>query len=123
MHRMKRLCLLVAIVLAIQAISVPAYAGYKENFAELMNLYYGGICEVKMEGWLKNTLRIDWKSETIKFHVIKVISEVGDVKEDLYKDGVRYLKFPNDAGGYNIIDWKTGDIRSVNERAPYYFEG
>jgi len=39
----------------------------------------------------------------------------------LAADGVRYFKFPNDAGGYNIIDWKTGEKRSVDEKAPYYF--
>lgn len=35
--------------------------------------------------------------------------------------GIRYLKFPNDARGYNIIDWKTGEKTSIKERAPYYF--
>jgi hypothetical protein len=52
---------------------------------------------------------------------VELPSEVAGVKSRLYDAGVRYFKFPNDAGGYNIIDWKTGDKTSVSERAPYYF--
>jgi hypothetical protein len=52
---------------------------------------------------------------------MKVLAEIGSVKSALYDDGVRYLKFPNDAGGYNVIDWKTGEKTSADERAPYFF--
>jgi hypothetical protein len=38
----------------------------------------------------------------------------------LYSKGIRYLKFPNDSGGYNIIDWKTGDKSSVDEWAHHF---
>lgn len=103
--------------------ATPAQAGYKEDFVKLLNAYYGSICTAKLEGWSSKTLRIDWTAETVVLHMAKIYAEIGDSKIELYKDGVRYLKFPNDEGGYNIIDWKTGEKRSVNERAPYYFQG
>jgi len=95
--------------------------GAARLIVDLLNSQYGGICEAKLEGWISKTLRIDWTSRTMKLHVIRVLAEIGSVKELLYADGVRYLKFPNDAGGYNIIDWKTGEKTSVDERARYYF--
>jgi hypothetical protein len=49
------------------------------------------------------------------------MAAIGKSKETLYSKGIRYLKFPNDSGGYNIIDWKTGDKSSVDERARYHF--
>ena len=49
-----------------------------------------------------------------------VFAAVGNAKDALYVGGVRYFKFPNDAGGYNVIDWKTGEKTSVSEGAPYY---
>jgi hypothetical protein len=121
-HKIKLRCIPGVVAVALLANPVQAYAGYKEVFVELMNQHYGGICEVKQEGLFKNTMRVDWKSETVMLHVIKVMGEVGEAKEDLYKDGIRYFKFPNDMGGYNIIDWKTGEKKSVSERAPYYFD-
>lgn len=98
-----------------------ARASYKDSFAELLELYYGNVCSARIEGWVNKTLRVDWTPQTNKFHVMKVFAEVGEAKEQLYRDGVRYFKFPNDVGGYNIIDWKTGRTESVTERAPYYF--
>jgi hypothetical protein len=44
--------------------------------------------------------------------------EIASTKSLLYDDGVRHFKFPNNAGGYNIIDWRTG---AKTARAPYYF--
>lgn len=44
---------------------------------------------------------MDWTAETVKLHI-------GEAKEGRYAIGGRYLKFPNDAGGYNVIDWQTG---------------
>lgn len=98
-----------------------AEAGYKETFVAVLAEYYGGVCTPKLEGWGSKTLRLDWTEQTTKLHAVKVLSEVGDAKESLYDDGVRYLKFPNNSGGYNIIDWKTGEKKSVPERARYYF--
>lgn len=49
------------------------------------------------------------------------MAEIGTLKPQLYESGVRYLQFPNDAGTYNIIDWKTGEKTSNSERAPYHF--
>jgi len=123
MQRLPRSAMLAgALLLAMLVVHAPpAEAGYKEDFVALVNVYYGGGCSAKLEGWTSNTLRIDWTKKTVKLHIIKVLGEIGESKLDLYKAGVRYLKFPNDAGGYNIIDWKTGQTRSVAERAPFYF--
>jgi hypothetical protein len=49
------------------------------------------------------------------------MAAVGKAQDTIYAKGIRYLKFPNGAGGYNIIDWKTGDKSSIDEQAPYYF--
>jgi hypothetical protein len=68
-----------------------------------------------------DTLKIDWTSRATKLNAAMVLAAVGTVKETLYKDGVRYFKFPNNEGGYNIVDWKTGEKASVSERAPYFF--
>jgi hypothetical protein len=66
------------------------------------------------------TLKVDWTSSTKLLHALQVFAAIGNAKDTLYARGVRYFKFPNDAGGYNVIDWKTGEKTSVNERAPYY---
>jgi hypothetical protein len=75
-----------------------------------------------LEGWFSKTLKIDWTASTIVLHAVKIFSEIASVKEDLYRGGVRYFKFPNNSGGYNIIDWRTGEKTSTDERAPYYID-
>jgi hypothetical protein len=86
----------------------------------LINNQYGGICSATLEGWFSKTLKIDWTSSTKVLHAMLVFAAVGNAKNALYVGGVRYFKFPNDAGGYNVIDWKTGEKTSVSESAPYY---
>ena len=113
----------VLVVLILGFSSVGARAGFKQDFADLMNLYYGKVCHVSIEGVFTKTIRVDWTSETVVLHTIKVFAEISDAKERLYRDGVRYFKFLNDAGTYNIIDWKTGEKKSNSERARYYFSG
>jgi len=87
----------------------------------LLNKMYGRVCHAKVKGWFTKTLIIDWTSETNKLTAIRVLAEIGGLKKDLFRNGVRYFQFPNDAGTYNIIDWKTGEKRSISDRAPYYF--
>ncbi|MBC8366710.1 hypothetical protein H8E52_04795 [bacterium] len=113
--------LLTVCVIGFSVLATPAIADIKGDFVALMNIEYGRVCEVKIEGWVTKTIKVDWTSETVLFHTMRVFAEIGDAKELLYADGVRYFKFPNDAGGYNIIDWKTGEKRSVDESAPYFF--
>jgi hypothetical protein len=91
------------------------------KIAEIVNSQFGRVCEAKVEGIFSNTLRLDWTAATTKLNVITVMAAIGQSKETLYSKGIRYLKFPNDAGGYNIIDWKTGEKSSVDERARYHF--
>jgi|SRR5580704_4833270 hypothetical protein len=92
-----------------------------KKIADIINTQFGRVCEAKVEGIFSSTLRLDWTTETTKLNVITVMAAIGKTKESLYSKGIRYLKFPNEAGGYNIIDWKTGEKTSVSERAPYYF--
>jgi hypothetical protein len=101
--------------------SNPSFAADAKTIVQLMNVMYGNVANASVEGWLSKTLKIDWTPRTTKLHAMKVLAEVGSVKSALYDDGIGYLKFPNDAGGYNIIDWKTGEKKSVDERAPYFF--
>jgi hypothetical protein len=101
--------------------SNPSLAADAKTIVQLMNAMYGNVANASVEGWFSKTLKIDWTPKTTKLHAMKVLAEIGSVKSDLYGDGIRYLKFPNDAGGYNIIDWKTGEKTSVDEHAPYFF--
>jgi hypothetical protein len=89
--------------------------------ADIINSEFGRVCEAKIEGAFSNTLRLDWTAQTTKLHVVTVMAAIGNARETLYSKGIRYLKFPNDAGGYNVIDWKTGEKSSVDERARYHF--
>lgn len=120
MRRFRRVSWPLTLVLVL-ACAAPAVAGFKDAFVDLMNAYYGNICTARLEGWGGKTLRVDWTGQTSKLLAMKIFAEVGDAKESLYEDGVRYFKFPNDAGGYNVIDWKTGEKKSIDERAPYFF--
>lgn len=96
-------------------------AGSSEVIVAMINQMYGNICIAELNGFLSKTLKLDWTSNTNKLHAIKVLAEVGSVRDNLYLDGVRYFQFPNDAGGYNVIDWKSGEKKSISDRAPYYF--
>lgn len=92
-----------------------------EDAARLINSMYGRVCHAKIEGIFTKTLIIDWTSSTKIIHSMKVLAEIGSIKEQLYRGGVRYFQFPNDAGTYNVIDWKTGHKKSISDRADYYF--
>jgi hypothetical protein len=87
-----------------------------------MSLQYGAVSTFSVEGWLTKTLRVDWTARTTVFQALLVFAAIGNSKTELYRSGVRYLKFPNNVGDYNIIDWETGTKTSVAERAPYYFD-
>jgi len=91
----------------------------RSKIADIINSQFGMVCEAKVEG--SETLRLDWTSRTTKLNVITVMAAIGKSKETLYSKGIRYLKYPNDGGTYNVIDWKTGERTSVNEPAHYYF--
>lgn len=111
--------MLILITFAIVYFAIGNSDGSK--VAEIINSQFGGVCEARVEGVFSNTLRLDWKAATTKLHVITVMAAVGKSKEALHSNGIRYLKFPNESGGYNIIDWKSGQKTSVDERAPYRF--
>jgi hypothetical protein len=113
---------LLAGFILILAVAVITNLG-NSKVADVINSQFGRVCEAKVEGIFSNTLRLDWTAETNKLNMIVVMAAVGKAKESIYSKGIRYLKFPNDAGGYNIIDWKTGEKSSIDERAPYYFRG
>lgn len=112
---------LIGAVSLLCVISVPAWASVSDRVVDILNREYGNVCSAKIEGWFSKTLVIDWTGRTTKIHAVKVLAEISGVKQQLYDDGVRYFKFPNDGGGYNIIDWKTGEKTSVSDKAPYYF--
>lgn len=99
----------------------PRAIDFASAFVAAMNSLYGNVCHAELNGLFSKTLKIDWTSNTKKIHAIKVLAEVGDSKDKLYEDGVRYFQFPNDAGTYNVIDWKTGEKKSISEGAMYYF--
>lgn len=93
-----------------------------EVIVALLNQMYGNVCRAEIKGIFSKTLKIDWTGNTVMLHAAKVLGEVGSVKDQLYLGGIRYFQFPNDAGTYNVIDWKTGEKKSISDRAPYYFK-
>lgn len=92
-----------------------------ERIVAVLNSQFSTICDAKLEGLFSDTLRLDWTASTRKLDSITVMAAIGGAKSNIYDSGIRYLKFPNDAGGYNVIDWKTGEKSSVNEKSKYYF--
>ena len=92
------------------------------TIVNLINATYGNVCHVEINGFFSKTLKLDWTANTKKIHAIKIMAEIGNLKEKLYEDGVRYFQFPNNIGRYNVIDWKTGEKKSISERAQYYFD-
>jgi len=98
-----------------------AQAGNAVNVVSILNKQYGRVCKAELTGWFTKTLVINWTANTKKIDAIKILAEIGTVKEILYDDSVRYLQFPNDMGTYNIIDWKTGEKKSISDKARYYF--
>ncbi len=96
-------------------------ATYTDRFLFLMNKYYGNICKVEVNGIFSHTLKVDWTPNTNKLYALKVFAEIGDAKDRLYEEGVRYFQFPNNLCRYNVIDWKTGEKESISDRAPYCF--
>jgi hypothetical protein len=86
-----------------------------------MNTLQGDVCHAELRGQMTKTLRIYWTAKTSKLDALGVLTVVGRVKEQLYTAGVRYLKFPNDSGTYNMVDWTTGHVHTIEDPAPYYF--
>ena len=103
------------------AFSGVALAGDADNVVKIINNQYGAVCRAELSGMFSKTLKIDWTSRTVKMHAIKILAEIGSVKERLYADGVRYFQFPNSGGTYNVMDWKTGDKKTISDKSPYYF--
>ncbi len=117
----KTTLVVLAVLLAVSFGARTSEAGDAKAIVKLINISYGRVATAKLEGWFTKTLRIDWTANTRKIHAMKIFSEIAGVKSQLYNDGVRYFQFPNDAGTYNIIDWKTGKKTSDSDRARYYF--
>lgn len=107
--------------LALLCASGHAFSGTADNIVMLINSKYGEVCTADLTGVFSKTLKIDWTSRTAKIHAMKVLAEIGSVKEKLYSDGVRYFQFPNDSGTYNVIDWKTGEKKTISDKSQYYF--
>lgn len=97
-------------------------SGYADAVVALINSHFGEYCSARVTGIFTHTLIIDWKPRTTKLQAISVLAGIGKAKERLYTDGVRYFQFPNDAGTYNVVDWKTGEKKSISDRAKYYFD-
>ena len=113
---------LIFVVLCFTSLNTQSEAADADSIVRSINLTYGAVCNASLEkGWFSKTLKIDWTGSTTRLHAIKIFADVANVKSQLYEAGVRYFKFPNDAGDYNIVDWKTGEKTSVSERALYHF--
>lgn len=110
-----------AVILSTFFAAFPARAGVAENLVKIINEQYGSVCQAELSGVFSKTLKIDWTSRTVKIQALKILGEIGSVKDRLYGDGVRYFQFPNSSGMYNVVDWKTGEKKTVGDRAPYYF--
>lgn len=101
--------------------SYSVSTGYAEAFLLVMNEKYGNVCKIETSGIFSRTLKVDWTQNTNKLYVLKVFAEIGEAKNLLYEEGVRYFQFPNNICRYNVIDWKTGEKESISDKAPYCF--
>jgi hypothetical protein len=101
--------------------SYPVSTGYAEAFLLVMNEKYGNVCKIETSGIFSRTLKVDWTQNTNKLYMLKVFAEIGEAKNRLYEEGVRYFQFPNNLCRYNVIDWKTGEKESISDKAPYCF--
>lgn len=99
----------------------PAAPSYASLFVSATNVSAGQYCHAEIRGFWGSTLRISWTPRTNKLMAMQVLALVGEHKEELYNDGIRYFQFPNNIGGYNEIDWKTGEKRSISDQAIYFF--
>jgi hypothetical protein len=95
--------------------------GLAQQWVDTMNQQQGDWCRLELSGWFGKTLKLDWTERTTSAQALGALAGIGSIKEILYANGVRYFQYPNDAGTYNVVDWKTGDRTSISERAPYYF--
>lgn len=95
--------------------------GLAQTWVDTMNQQQGNWCRLELSGWFAKTLKLDWTERTTSAQALGTLAGIGSIKETLYANGVRYFQYPNNAGTYNVIDWKTGDRTSISERAPYYF--
>ncbi len=82
----------------------------------------GDHCHGEISGIFDLTLRIDWTSRTREDHVKNIIAKVTAERKRLYEDGVRYFEYPNNAGTYNVVDFKTGARTATNEKALPWFK-
>lgn len=112
----------VAVVAVLLLMPQVCLAGSKaEIIVEAINVQYGNVCHAELTGWFTKTLKLDWTPRTTKLHMLGIMAAIGRFKRELYEDGVRYLQIPNNIGTYNVFDWKTGEKRTISDRAPYYF--
>lgn len=99
----------------------PTAPSYANLFVSATNVSAGQYCHAEIRGFWGSTLRISWTPRTNKLMAMQVLALVGEHKAELYNDGIRYFQFPNNIGGYNEIDWKTGEKRSISDPAIYFF--
>lgn len=93
------------------------------DIVNVLNSKLGKVCRADLTGFFEKTLTIVWTIDTTYFDADSIMNQIDTVKDKLVNDHVRYFKYPNDGGTYNIKDWKTGDIGSSIERSLYYFTG
>lgn len=82
----------------------------------------GNHCHGEISGIFDLTLRLDWTSRTQPQHVKNILIKVMTDRKKLISDGVRYLEYPNNAGTYNVIDFKTGKRSATDEKALPWFK-
>lgn len=49
------------------------------------------------------------------------MAAVGKSTPLIYGTGIRYFKFPNRSGGYDVADWTNDRTRTMNEMPHRYF--
>lgn len=82
----------------------------------------GNHCHGEISGIFELTLRIDWTSRTAAHNVKNVINRIMAERKRLSEDGVRYFEYPNHAGTYNVLDFKTGKQTAINDEALPWFK-
>jgi uncharacterized protein (DUF433 family) len=98
----------------------PAPSRGAEDIVLALNASHREYCQAELTGWSGKTLKIDWSIRSKRLQKEEILSEIDRAKTRLLRGGVRYLQVPNDVGTYDLVDWKTGRKKSIDQKAfPY----
>jgi hypothetical protein len=123
LYRAKSLLAAVAVCLSLGAAAYWGITSFKQKavVVDVLSSHFSAVSETRLEGWLADTIRIDWRPAATRLDVILIMDTIEKSKPMMYDAGIRYFKYPNSYGTYDVVDWKTGRKTITDEEAKKYF--